>query len=563
MLRAIWLTVQNEARLLVKDPIVLFMLLFAPLVIITVAGYSLGSLYGGGANSFRLPVVNFDHGPVSDGIIEALSQERSITVEMLDQPSEAQRLVSQRDRTPIAIVIPAGTSAAVTTGHQPRLILFVDPVRQVEVTALELRIDELCRRVTEQARAVAQKQIEAYGKDLRGRIERLSAEVAQEQLDVRSRFARTQAALESSIPKQVAAALKQLGDATETTIKTRERQAWADVQRQLSQRQAILLKIQNYLTQLQWSQRAFEDWLAQLKTMAGSHASDIPPPPSFPKPISETELAELGKPVTPPKLDPTLPGTVSVDAFSIKIPKGPGFRDGNLIADLERFQASQAPTLPGDLGFVEQPAIEGEAVAVNAFDQYVPGFGITFLLIGMMLGIALTLFDERDWGTLKRLQVSGAPLTGLLLGKLFARLIVGVAQMVLLFAVGWALFGITLGRDPLALLIPTVGISFAAAALGLLVASISRAHDSVMPLGVTVSMAMAAIGGCWWPLDFEPGWMRELAQWMPTTWTMLAFNDLMIRNQAPSATLWPLAATVGLGMIFLAAGVIRFVTLDD
>ena len=38
MLRAIWLTAQNEARLLVKDPIVLFMLLFAPVVIITVAG---------------------------------------------------------------------------------------------------------------------------------------------------------------------------------------------------------------------------------------------------------------------------------------------------------------------------------------------------------------------------------------------------------------------------------------------------------------------------------------------------------------------------------------------
>ncbi len=388
MLRAIWLTAHNEARLLVKDPIVLFMLLFAPVVIITVAGYSLVSLYGGAANSFRLPVVNLDHGQVSDGIIQALHHDRNLTLEMLNDADEARRLVSQRDRTPIAMVIPAGTSAAVAAGRQPRLFLFVDPVRRVEVNALELRIDELCRRLTEQARAAAQAQIES-------------------------------------------------------------------------------------------------------------------------------------------------------------------------------FVASPALTLPGDLGFVEQPAIEGEAVTVNAFDQYVPGFGITFLLIGMMLGIALTLFDERDWGTLKRLQVSGAPVTGLLLGKLFARSIVGIAQMVLLFAVGWALFGITFGRNPLALLIPTVGISFAAAALGLVVASISRAHDSVMPLGVTVSMAMAAIGGCWWPLDFEPGWMRELARWMPTTWTMQAFNDLMIRSQPPSAALRPLAATVGIGIIFLAAGLIRFVSLDD
>ena len=30
--------------------------------------------------------------------------------------------------------------------------------------------------------------------------------------------------------------------------------------------------------------------------------------------------------------------------------------------------------------------------------------------------------------------------------------------------------------------------------------------------------------------------MRELGRWMPTTWTMQAFNDLMIRGQPPSAT---------------------------
>jgi len=388
MLRAIWLTTQNEARLLIKDPTVLFMLLFAPVVIITVAGYSLGSLYGGVANSYPLLVVDLDHGRVADGIIEALQNEHAITLEMLDDPDEARRLVSRRDRTPIAMVIPAGTSSAVSAGSEPRLILFVDPVRRVEVNALELRIDELCRRVTEQARMAAQSQIESFG---------------------------------------------------------------------------------------------------------------VP----------------------------------------------------------------QAITLPGDLGFVEHPAIEGEDVTVNAFDQYVPGFGVTFLLIGMMLGIALTLFDERDWGTLKRIQVSGAPLTGLLLGKLFARFIVGIVQMALLFAVGWALFGIALGRNPVALILPTIGISFAAAALGLVVASIATAHDSVMPLGVTISMAIAAIGGCWWPLDFEPGWMRELARWMPTTWTMQAFNDLMIRNLPATATLRPLAATMGIGVIFLGIGLIRFVSVND
>jgi len=556
MLRAIWLILQNEARLFARDPIVPLMLFLAPLIIIAVAGYSLGGLYGGAPDSYTLPLVDLDHGAVADGIIAALRQERSIALQVLEDQNEARRLVSQRERTPVAIEIPAGTSAALTSGHQPQLILFTDPVRQIEVNAIELRVGELCRRVTAQARIAAQKALDAYAADLRDKINDLTTQIAREQENVRSRLARSQAAIESSIRAQIDAAIKEARDSAEATIKARQAQAWADVQRQLSRREAILRRIQNYLTELQSSQRAFEQWLAQLKELAGSHASDIPPPPAFPHPIAASDLAELGQPIVPPKFDSTLPAT---SAISLKIQKKNILRDGDLKGTLEKFKSLQTPLLPGDLGFAAHSAIDGEPVAVNAFDQYVPGFGITFLLIGMMLGIALTLFDERDWGTLKRLQVSGVPLTGLLLGKLIARLIVGILQMTVLFAVGWALFGIALGREPLALFIPTLGISFASAALGLLIASISGAHDSVMPLGVTVSMAMAAMGGCWWPIDFEPYWMRELARWMPTTWTMQAFNDLMIRNQAPATALRPLAITTGLGVIFLVVGMICFV----
>jgi ABC-type multidrug transport system permease subunit len=419
----------------------------------------------------------------------------------------------------------------------------------------------LCRGVSAQARAEAQKRLADVDAQLRGNLQRLSDEIEDEQTHVRAEAAHTQTALEASLRAQIAAALKEAADETAATIKERQDQAWSQVQNQLAGREAILHKIQNYLAQLQASQHAFEDWLAKLKTLAGSHAAEIPPPPAFPPPIAASDLAELAAPITPPRIDATMPA-ISTREFAIKIPRLPESHD-DLVASFKRLAAAGVPTLPGELGYVERPAIDGESTVINAFDQYVPGFGITFLLIGMMLGIALTLFDERDWGTLRRLRVSGAPLSALLIGKLLARFVVGILQMVLLFAVGWALFGIALGRCPLALLIPTVAISFASAALGLVIASIARNHDSVMPFGTTLSMAIAAIGGCWWPLDFEPRWMRVLARFVPTTWTMQSFNDLMIRNQPPSATLQPFLATVGLGVLFLIAGLIRFGSLED
>jgi ABC-type multidrug transport system permease subunit len=553
MLRATWLTVQNEARLLIRDPVVLLMLLLAPIVIIAVAGYSLGNVYGGSGNKYRIAIVDEDHGEVARGIIEALRDEPSVMLETVGSADDARRIVNREDRAPLAIEIPAGTTAALESGREAALVLFVDPVRRIEGDALEVRLGELCRTVTARAQATAQKRLAAAQSGLRDKLGRLSASIKQEQAAAREQIGRTRAEIIRSIDEQSAEALAQAGKQIEATIRARQEKARDEMQRELTERESILREIQRYLLELQTSQHAFEDWLTALKAKAGSHASDIPPPPAFPAPPSEADLAQLTKPLTIPTIDASMP---KLPAPSINVPRIGVPRGDDLLAELSHFRAQEIPVLPGSVAMAERPASQGAAKTFNAFDQYVPGFGVTFLLIAMLMGISLTLFDEREWGTLKRLRVSGVPVAAVLIGKLIARFLIGTVQMIVLFAIGWALFGISLGRHPAALLLPTVGISFAAAAFGLIIAAIAGSHDAVMPLGTMVAMAMSAIGGCWWPLDFEPGWMRVLARWMPTTWTMQAYNDLMIRHVPAAAVLWPFAATMALGLAFLAAGIL-------
>ena len=100
-----------------------------------------------------------------------------------------------------------------------------------------------------------------------------------------------------------------------------------------------------------------------------------------------------------------------------------------------------------------------------------PGFSVTFLLLGMLLGVSLGLLDERDWGTLDRLRAMPVAAANVLVGKLLARFLVGVVQMVVLLAVGWLAFDVSLGPQPWALLLPTAGIVFAGCAFGLVVAA--------------------------------------------------------------------------------------------
>src|SRR5262249_61061188 len=118
------------------------------------------------------------------------------------------------------------------------------------------------------------------------------------------------------------------------------------------------------------------------------------------------------------------------------------------------------------------------------------------------------LLDERDWGTLDRLRTMPVSVNGVLGAKLLARFLVGLVQMVLLFAVGRALFGISLGPHPWVLLIPTAGIVFAGTAFGLLGPALATSREAVLPIGSIAIVTMAAGGGCLRARRLEPRRMR-------------------------------------------------------
>src|SRR5262249_3737174 len=183
---------------------------------------------------------------------------------------------------------------------------------------------------------------------------------------------------------------------------------------------------------------------------------------------------------------------------------------------------------------------------------------VTFLMLGMLLGVSLGLLDEREWGTFDRIRALPVAARNVLIGKLLSRFVVGTAQMIVLFAVGYVLFHVSLGPQPWALLLPIAGLVFAGTAFGLIIAGLARTRDSVLPLGAIVIVTMAAIGGCWWPIDLEPRWMRTVALAFPTTWAMEAFNDLMIRRRGLEAALRPSAVMAAFGVLYLLAGLAIF-----
>jgi ABC-type multidrug transport system permease subunit len=543
----------KDLRLLWRDRAGLIFLTLAPIVVISVAGFSLANLYGAdptGQTAYELPFVDEDGSELAHRLRERIAAERSVNLRPVADRATAEDMV-RRKLAGSALVVPRGTEAALRDGQPAALLLYSDAVKYLErlnlrAKLLEMR-DQLARGEDAERAAAEQR-------------EHLRQQVDQLRLNVTT----LRAALDATWEEARVAREQSVADA-HVALERHRQEASKDVARQIdavvqrlqrevdTQADALRSDVRDYLDLVAQRRAEFGLWLAELQRLAGSHAGDIPAPPKFPElpPALKQRLEANGPPLRLP----------DASELSLRLPPPPRLEPPPLpprpSLQIPEITLPELPQLPGTLT-LQEVNLSGGSINVNTFDQNVPGFSVTFLLLGMLLGVSLGLLDERDWGTLSRLRAMPVAAPSILVGKLLARFAVGVVQMITLLAAGWLVFDVSLGPQPWALLLPTLGIVFAGTAFGLVVAAVASSREAVLPVGSIVIVTMAAVGGCWWPIDLEPRWMRTVALAFPTTWAMDAFNDLMIRRRTFEAALRPTAVMLAYGVLYLFVGLTIF-----
>ena len=173
-----------------------------------------------------------------------------------------------------------------------------------------------------------------------------------------------------------------------------------------------------------------------------------------------------------------------------------------------------------------QTLTAGKATSFNNFDQVVPGYAIFFALFGIN-AVAGTILQEKEDGTFRRLLIAPIQRYALLGGKLLAQFILTLAQLTVLFAVGYFAFHLTIGSWP-GVIALIIGASFATTGLGILLVSIVKTRRQLNPVVTLVVLITSAIGGAWWPLFVEPQWMQNIAKLGVTAWAMEGLNGVMI-----------------------------------
>lgn len=189
----------------------------------------------------------------------------------------------------------------------------------------------------------------------------------------------------------------------------------------------------------------------------------------------------------------------------------------------------------------------GRKPVPSGFSFSLPGNLVMYLLMNLLIFGGASVAAERRAGVLRRIVTHPVRPIELVLGKIYGLMLLGTVQIVFLLAVGRFVFGVPLGSNLPAVFLTLLVFAWVAGSLGVLAGSIVSSEDRVAAFCVLASLLLAAVGGCWWPLELAPRAFQLLALATPTGWALQALHQLISFGSGWGAVLTPLAVLLGFG----------------
>lgn len=192
----------------------------------------------------------------------------------------------------------------------------------------------------------------------------------------------------------------------------------------------------------------------------------------------------------------------------------------------------------------------------NGFGQSVPGMGSMYVMFSIFPALAVLIQERRIW-TLQRLVTSPVSKVQILGGKVLARMVVGMLQYGIVFAVG-ALLGVNYGTDPVAIVVVMLAFVTAITALTLAISTFLKTEGQAGGIATFLSLTLTPLGGAWWPMMIVPDWMRMIGHISPVAWAMDAYTELIFFSGSMQTVLVPVAVLLAMAVVFFAVGALRF-----
>ncbi|EEK75330.1 ABC-2 type transporter [Bacillus mycoides] len=193
---------------------------------------------------------------------------------------------------------------------------------------------------------------------------------------------------------------------------------------------------------------------------------------------------------------------------------------------------------------IQKESILHDDQKLNNVTGRATGFSILFVMI-VMLSATGTILKARQLGVWSRLL--GAPVSKIqiLAGYILSFFLIGWIQFGVLMILTHSLFDVQWGNLLGVITLVSV-LLLAVIGLALLLASIVKTAEQQSALGNIVVISTCMISGLYWPVEIEPVWMQTAANFVPQTWAMRGFTELIVRG----GTLADIGGYIGILILF-------------
>ena len=209
----------------------------------------------------------------------------------------------------------------------------------------------------------------------------------------------------------------------------------------------------------------------------------------------------------------------------------------------------------GKKPLLKETSIDAKTKPVSSFQYYAAAMGVMFLLMTVVQGVS-TMILEKEQDVFQRLLLTNLTYSNYLLGKMLGLIIICLTQAFIIISGTKLLFGVDWGPSISGIVIMTFAFVVNASGLGVLAGSLIKKEESFNVAGMFGTQIMAALGGSMAPLYVFPDWVVSVTKLLPNGLALQTYLDLM-SGASLSKILPAIAASMGLGMLFFAIGLIR------
>lgn len=210
-------------------------------------------------------------------------------------------------------------------------------------------------------------------------------------------------------------------------------------------------------------------------------------------------------------------------------------REHNMV--LDDFHAVSART-PG----ITLKKTSGERRKIpSGFSMSFPGILIMFVMMNILIYGGISLNQDLESGITRRTLAAPVSKTAFITASILYRTLIGLFQALILLVAGQLFFHISYLTASIWLLPLIALFSLAIASLSMLLATAVRNPDRISTAAIILTLPLAALGGCWWPLEVVPKLWQKIAWYLPTgnirdVFSKLFIHEIGFADIAPNVT---------------------------